>query len=89
MIIDNIQIDAGNSVIDMTYDRTNRSGIIVTAYVNGLSVRTNYIKLDRIVQSFIDSVLAACDVNPDSDKANRARITLEIRQFIDSVRAGG
>jgi len=80
----NIQIDAGNTVIDMDYAITNRNGLVVTAYVNSLSIRTTSITLERIVQVFINSVLAACQ----SDKANTARVSLEIRQFIDSIRVG-
>ena len=76
------EIDAGHTLINMAVEQ-GRNGIIITAFINGLSVRSNLLNLPRVVALFIECVLAACDF-PDGADEREADTYQELKQFIDS-----
>jgi hypothetical protein len=61
-----VQIDTGRDILTVESYNT-RGTTIVTAYVNGISIRCGSLHLDRVAASFVDTVITACQV--DSDKA--------------------
>lgn len=79
------EIDAGHTLINMAVEE-GRQGPIVTAFVQGLSVRSNSLTLPRVITLFTETVLTACDF-PDGPEgeANEARTDGEIRAFINRV----
>jgi hypothetical protein len=78
------EIDAGHTLINMAVEE-GRNGPIITAFVNGLSVRSSSLVLPRVVTLFTDAVLAACDF-PDEEgaiaEAYEAGTERAIRDFI-------
>lgn len=77
---DKVQIDTGHNILTLESYVTNRT-LVVTAYVNGLSIRCNSLHLGRIADAFIDTVLTACAIDDDTDEQ---RVTVEITDFINN-----
>lgn len=76
------EIDAGHTLINMAVEQ-GRNGIIITAFINGLSVRSNLLNLPRVVALFIECVLAACDFPEGTDVQEAATYTA-LQQFVAS-----
>lgn len=76
-----VQIDTGRDILTVE-SYTTRGTTIVTAYVNGISIRCGSLHLDRVVGSFIDTVVTACQVD---DSKILSRITNEIEAFINDA----
>lgn len=80
-----IQLDAGHTIINIQSEN-NKYGLTVTAYVNGLSVKSPSLKLARVVRVFVDVVLTACDFPNDGySEAHATRLGKEIEQYIDKA----
>ena len=75
-----VQIDTGRDILTVESYNT-RGNTIVTAYVNGISIRCGSLHLDRVATAFVDTVITACQV--DNDKAAN-RIEDEVEAFINS-----
>lgn len=73
-----VQIDTGRDILTVESYNT-RGTTIVTAYVNGISIRSGSLHLDRVAGSFTDTILTACQV--DDSKA-LSHIANEIEAFI-------
>lgn len=73
-----VQIDTGRDILTVE-SYIARGTTIVTAYVNGISIRCGSLHLDRVATSFVDTVITACQV--DSDKTAN-RIEDEVEAFI-------
>jgi len=56
------QIDTGRDILTVESYNT-RGTTIVTAYVNGISIRCGSLHLDRVAASFVETVLTACQVD--------------------------
>jgi len=56
-----------------------KRGPIVTAYVNGLSIRCNTLHLERIRDGFIDTVVFACNIDEQDDPPTREVINIYIK----------
>ena len=78
-------IDARFTLINMTICES-QDGVIITAYVNGMSVRSGSLFLPRVADVFIDTVVVACDF-PDDEAYDEdiARLERDIACFIDGV----
>ena len=57
-----VQIDTGRDILTIE-SYTARDTTIVTAYINGISIRSGSLHLDRVASSFIDTVITACQVD--------------------------
>ena len=79
------QFDAGHTVINACVE-DGVHGLTVTAFINGLSVKSPALRLDRIVRVFIDTVIAACDF-PDNEfsDSNINRLSDELECYIDGA----
>jgi hypothetical protein len=73
-----VQIDTGRDILTVESYNT-RGTTIVTAYVNGISIRCGSLHLDRVAASFVDTVITACQV--DNDKTANC-IEDELEAFI-------
>ena len=73
-----VQIDTGCDILTVESYNT-RGTTIVTAYVNGISIRCGSLHLERVAGSFTDTVLTACQVD---DSKTLSRIANEIEAFI-------
>lgn len=60
------EIDTGHTIINMTRD-FYKNKIQVTAFVNGLSLRSSSLHVGRIRDLLVDSILTACDFPDGSD----------------------
>jgi hypothetical protein len=79
------QLDAGHTVVNVCCEG-GRHGLHFTAYINGLSVKSQSLKLARVVRVFIDTVIAACDFPQDSHSdAHIDRLSDELEVFIDGA----
>lgn len=76
-----VQIDTGCDILTVESYNT-RGTTIVTAYVNGISIRSGSLHLDRVANSFTDTVLTACEVN---DNKALSRIANEIEAFLTTA----
>jgi hypothetical protein len=76
-----VQIDTGRDILTVE-SYTTRGTTIVTAYVNGISIRCGSLHLDRVAASFVDTVITACQV--DNDKSANC-IEDEVEAFINST----
>mgnify|MGYP000132498660 CR=1 FL=1 len=76
-----VQIDTGRDILTVE-SYTTRGTTIVTAYVNGISIRCGSLHLDRVAASFVDTVITACQV--DNDKSANC-IEDELEAFITSA----
>lgn len=76
-----VQIDTGRDILTVE-SYIARGTTIVTAYVNGISIRCGSLHLDRVAASFVDTVITACQV--DGDKAAN-RIEDELEAFLTNA----
>lgn len=82
---DKIDIDTGHTLINLTVEH-GRYGTIVTAFVNGMSVRSGSLHLQRIAERFVDCVIAACDFGDTvADDRDSTRTEDSLLSFIQSV----
>jgi len=78
-------IDTGHTLINLSVD-SGKYGEIMTAYVNGMSIRSGSLHLQRIAERFIDCVLAACDFGgSEADARDEQRTEDELAMFIASA----
>lgn len=81
------QLDAGHTLVNLCFD-TGKNGLTVTAYTNGLSVKSPSLQLARVVRVFVDVVLTACDFpNGGHSDAHAKRLGEELERYIDDVLA--
>jgi hypothetical protein len=60
--------------------------LTVTAYINGLSVKSPALKLARVVRVFVDTVITACDFPNDGfSDSHMARLSDELECYIDGA----
>ena len=69
-----IEIDTGHTIISLTAT-DSKKGVIVTAYVNGMSCRCSNLHLPRVVDLFIDCVITACDYPDDGLQSDNITAT--------------
>jgi hypothetical protein len=79
-----LQIDVGSGILTIE-SSVVRDTIIVTAYINGISLRCSTLHLARIASAFVDSVVSACQVSDDEPHVTVESIGDEIEAFIDSA----
>lgn len=76
-----VQIDTGCDIL--TLESYNARGTaIVTAYVNGISIRSGSLHLERVAGSFCDTVLTACQIE---DSKTNSKVANEIEAFINDT----
>lgn len=76
------EIDTGCTIL--TVDVTDSpKGPLVTAYVNGVSVRCGSLHLERIFDRFIDCTMRAADLTEGNDEYLSVRDDLEL--FVEEV----
>jgi hypothetical protein len=79
------QIDAGHTIISLE-SAPSRTGPIITAYVNGMSIRSSSLRFARMANAFIECVLSACAFPEDGfSEAHEDRVADEIGVFIDGT----
>lgn len=79
-----LQIDVGSGILTVESYKV-RDTTIVTAYINGISIRCGSLHLDRIASAFVDSVISACRIDEDAPHITIDPIEDEIAAFIDSA----
>lgn len=52
-------IDAGHTLVSVSVEQ-GKHGKIITAFVNSLSVRSSSLELQRIMDGYVHTVVAAC-----------------------------
>lgn len=62
---DKVQIDTGRDILTLETNVTLNAKI-VTAYVNGISIRSGSLQLARVADAFADTVVAACALRVDT-----------------------
>lgn len=78
-------IDTGHTLLTLTMEDSRR-GLLVTAYVNSISVRSSAIQFARVTDTFIDAAVCACAFPNDGfSEAHKTRVAHEIHDFIDEV----
>ena len=75
---DKVQIDTGRDILTVESYST-RGTTIVTAYVNGISIRCGSLHLARVADAFADTVVAACAIRVDSSWLKK-----QIEEFISN-----
>jgi hypothetical protein len=60
-----VQIDTGRDILTLE-STTTRNATIITAYVNGISIRSGSLHIVRIADAFVDTVVSACAIRVDS-----------------------
>jgi hypothetical protein len=79
------QFDAGHTIVNISSEE-GRYGLTVTAYINGLSVKSPALRLARVVRVFIETVIAACDFPNDGFSDSHAeRLKNELEEYIDAA----
>jgi hypothetical protein len=85
MTQDKIDIDTGHTLINLNVEH-GRYGTIITAFVNGMSVRSGSLHLPRIAERFVDCVITACDFGiTDADNRDSLRTEDDLMAFIKST----
>ena len=79
-----LQIDVGSGILTIE-SAVARGAVIVTAYINGISLRCSTLHLARIASAFVDSVVSACQISDDEPQATVDSIQDKIEAFIDSA----
>ena len=82
-----LQIDVGRGILTIE-SCGGRDSTIVTAYINGISLRCGSLHLGRVRDAFVDSVMSACAVDGGSiydDSSDRKGVVEEIEAFISSA----
>lgn len=78
-------IDAGHTLLTLTTEDSRR-GLLVTAYVNNISVRSSAIRFARVADLFINATVCACGFPDDGfSEAHILRVSHEIHDFIDEA----
>lgn len=78
-------IDAGHTLLTLTMEDSKR-GLLITAYVNNISVRSSAIRFARVADTFVRATLCTCAFPPDGfSDTHRDRVSHEIYEFIDGV----
>jgi hypothetical protein len=78
-------IDAGHTLLTLTMENSRR-GLLVTAYVNSISIRSSAIRFARVADNFIDATVCACGFPDDSfSEAHMVRVAHEMHDFIDEI----
>jgi hypothetical protein len=75
---DKVQIDTGRDILTLEANVTLNAKI-VTAYVNGISIRCGSLQLARVADAFADTVVAACAMCVDSSWLKK-----QIEEFINN-----
>lgn len=75
---DKVQIDTGRDILTLEANVTLNAKI-VTAYVNGISIRSGSLQLSRVADAFADTVVAACALRVDSSWLKK-----QIEEFINN-----
>jgi hypothetical protein len=79
------QFDAGHTIVNISSE-DGRYGLTVTAYINGLSVKSPSLRLARVVRVFINTIIAACDFPDDGySPAHAERLRGELEEYIDAA----
>ena len=82
---DKIDIDTGHTLINLNVEN-GRYGTIITAFVNGMSVRSGSLHLPRIAERFVDCVITACDFGiTDADNRDSLSTEDELMAFIKAT----
>jgi hypothetical protein len=72
-----IEFDTGKTIL--TIDITQgRHGLVATGYVNSISIRCSSLWLGRIRDLFIETLLYACDLCPESDSGIWTKLEQDI-----------
>lgn len=79
-----LQIDVGRGILTIE-SCAGRDSTIVTAYINGISLRCSTLHLDRVRDAFVDSVVSACRVDEDDSNGTTNYIEEQTEAFIDSA----
>ena len=79
-----LQIDVGSGILTIESYKP-RDTTIVTAYINGISIRCGTLHLDRIASAFVDSVISACRIDEDDPHVTVSFIEDEIEAFLNSA----
>lgn len=79
-----LQIDVGSGILTIESSAV-RDTVIVTAYINGISLRCSTLHLARIASAFVDSIVSACRISDDEPHVTVSSIEDEIEAFIDSA----
>lgn len=74
-----VQIHVGHNILSIESYTTNNA-FIVTAYVNGISIRSGSLQSAKTTDAFIDSVIAACAL-----RVKATFIKHQIKAFIDDT----
>jgi hypothetical protein len=77
-----LQIDVGRGILTIE-SCAGRDSTIVTAYINGISLRCGSLHLDRVRDAFVDSIISACQI--DDPHVMISLIEDEIEAFINSA----
>lgn len=78
-------IDTGHTLLTLTIEDSRR-GLLITAYVNNISIRSSAIRFARVTDTFVKATLCACAFPCDGfSEPHRARVSDEICEFIDDV----
>lgn len=79
------QFDAGHTVINLQCE-DGVHGMTCTAYINGLSVKSPSLRLARVVNIFIDTVITACAFPDDEySESHIRRLSDELEVYIDGA----
>jgi hypothetical protein len=79
-----LQIDVGRGILTVE-SCAGRDSTIVTAYINGISLRCGSLHLDRVRDAFVDSIISACLTDEDDPHVTISLIEDEIEAFINSA----
>lgn len=79
-----LQIDVGSGILTIE-SSVMRDAVIVTAYINGISLRCSTIHLARIATAFVASILSACQISDYEPYITVESIRNEIETFIDNL----
>lgn len=80
-----IDIDTGHTLLTLTMEDSKR-GLLITAYVNNISVRSSAIQFARVADTFVKATMCACAFPCDRfSEPDRVRVSDEICEFIDGL----
>ena len=79
-----LQIDVGRGILTVE-SCVGRDSTIVNAYINGISLRCGSLHLDRVRNTFVDTIISACLIDEDDPHVTVSLIEDEIEAFISSA----
>lgn len=79
-----LQIDVGSGILTIESYKA-RDTTIVTAYINGISIRCGSLHLDRIASAFVDSVISACRIDEDGSHILFGSIEDQLEAFLTTA----